>query len=98
MNTANWIPDLFMKAHGARQNWTLFRSNEVPELHDLYGRAFEDKYVEYEAKAEKGEIWGHTMPALDLWKQMLKMLFETGHPGLPSRTPATCAVLRTMSG
>jgi ribonucleoside-diphosphate reductase alpha chain len=80
MNTANWIPDLFMKRMEARQNWTLFRSNEVPELHELYGRAFDDKYVEYEAKAEKGEVWGHTMPALDLWKQMLKLLFETGHP------------------
>ncbi len=80
MNTANWIPDLFMKRMEARKDWTLFRSNEVPELHDLYGKAFEDKYAEYEAKAEKGEIWGHTMPALDLWKQMLKMLFETGHP------------------
>jgi ribonucleoside-diphosphate reductase alpha chain len=73
MNTANWIPDLFMKRMEGRQNWTLFRSNEVPELHDLYGRAFDDKYVEYEDKAEKGEIWGHTMPALDLWKQMLKL-------------------------
>jgi len=80
MNTANWIPDLFMKRMEARKDWTLFRSNEVPELHDLYGKAFEDKYAEYEAKAEKGEVWGHTMPALDLWKQMLKMLFETGHP------------------
>ena len=80
MNTANWIPDLFMKRMEARQDWTLFRSNEVPELHELYGRAFDDKYVEYEAKAEKGEVWGHTMPALDLWKQMLKLLFETGHP------------------
>ena len=81
MNTANWIPDPLHEADGgARKDWTLFRSNEVPELHDLYGSAFEDKYAEYEAKAEKGEIWGHTMPALDLWKQMLKMLFETGHP------------------
>ena len=80
MNTANWIPDLFMKRMEARKDWTLFRSNEVPELHDLYGKAFEEKYAEYESKAEKGEIWGHTMPALDLWKQMLKMLFETGHP------------------
>ncbi len=90
MNTANWIPDLFMKRMEARQDWTLFRSNEVPELHDLYGRAFEDKYVEYEAKAEKGEIWGHTMPALDLWKQMLKMLFETGHPWITFKD--TCNV------
>ena len=90
MNTANWIPDLFMKRMEARQQWTLFRSNEVPELHELYGRAFEDKYVEYEAKAEKGEIWGHTMPALDLWKQMLKLLFETGHPWITFKD--TCNV------
>ena len=90
MNTANWIPDLFMKRMEARQDWTLFRSNEVPELHDLYGRAFEDKYVEYEAKAEKGEVWGHTMPALDLWKQMLKLLFETGHPWITFKD--TCNV------
>jgi ribonucleoside-diphosphate reductase alpha chain len=80
MNTANWIPDLFMKRMESREKWTLFRSNEVPELHDLYGKAFEEKYVEYEAKAEKGEIWGHTIQAIELWKQMLKMLFETGHP------------------
>jgi ribonucleoside-diphosphate reductase alpha chain len=90
MNTANWIPDLFMKRMEARQNWTLFRSNEVPELHDLYGRAFEDKYVEYEAKAEKGELWGHEMPALELWKQMLKLLFETGHPWITFKD--TCNV------
>ena len=90
MNTANWIPDLFMKRMEARQSWTLFRSNEVPELHDLYGRAFEEKYVEYEAKVEKREVWGHTMPALDLWKQMLKMLFETGHPWITFKD--TCNV------
>ncbi|MBT3636604.1 MAG: ribonucleoside-diphosphate reductase subunit alpha, partial [Opitutae bacterium] len=90
MNTANWIPDLFMKRMEARQDWTLFRSNEVPELHDLYGKAFEEKYAEYEAKAEKGEIWGHTMPSLDLWKQMLKMLFETGHPWITFKD--TCNV------
>ena len=80
MNTANWIPDLFMKRMEARENWTLFRSNEVSDLHDAYGQEFEDKYVAYEAKAEKGEIWGQTIPAIDLWKQMLKVLFETGHP------------------
>jgi ribonucleoside-diphosphate reductase alpha chain len=80
MNTANWIPDLFMKRMESRGNWTLFRSNEVPELHDLYGQAFEKKYLEYEAKAEKRQIWSHNIPAIDLWKQMLKMLFETGHP------------------
>ena len=64
MNTANWIPDLFMKRMEARQNWTLFRSNEVSDLHDLYGKAFEDKYIDYEAKAEKGEIWSKSIPCL----------------------------------
>ncbi len=80
MNTANWIPDLFMKRMEARQEWTLFRANEVPDLHDLYGKAFEEKYEYYEQLAEEGKIWGKKMPAIDLWKQMLKMLFETGHP------------------
>jgi ribonucleoside-diphosphate reductase alpha chain len=80
MNTANWIPDLFMKRMESRQDWTLFRSNEVPDLHDLYGRAFEEKYEYYEQLAEEGRIWGKKMPAIELWKQMLKMLFETGHP------------------
>ena len=80
MNTANWIPDLFMKRMESRDNWTLFRSNEVSDLHDLYGKAFEEKYCEYEEKAKNGDLWSHSMPAIDLWKQMLKMLFETGHP------------------
>lgn len=80
MNTANWIPDLFMKRMEAREDWTLFRSNEVPELHETYGADFERKYTEYEAKAEKGEIFGKTIPAIDLWKKMLSMIFETGHP------------------
>ncbi len=80
MNTANWIPDLFMKRMEAREDWTLFRSNEVPDLHDLYGNAFEERYKEYEEKAKNGEIFGKTMPAIELWKHMLKMLFETGHP------------------
>jgi len=87
MNTANWIPDLFMKRMEARQHWTLFRSNEVPDLHDLYGRAFEEKYVEYEARAERGEIFGQKIDALDLWKAMLKMIFETGHPWITFKDP-----------
>ncbi|MEY4814376.1 MAG: hypothetical protein RLZZ162_1449 [Verrucomicrobiota bacterium] len=80
MNTANWIPDLFMKRMEARSTWTLFRSNEVKDLHDLYGRAFEKRYVEYEALAEQGKIQGQKIEALELWKKMLSMLFETGHP------------------
>jgi len=80
MNTANWIPDLFMKRMEARGTWTLFRSNEVKDLHDLYGRAFEQRYIEYEALAEQGKIQGQKIEALELWKKMLSMLFETGHP------------------
>ncbi|HVU36397.1 MAG TPA: ribonucleoside-diphosphate reductase subunit alpha [Opitutaceae bacterium] len=80
MNTANWIPDLFMKRMEARQHWTLFRSNQVKDLHDLYGAAFEKRYLEYEQLAEQGKIHGHRIEALELWKKMLSMLFETGHP------------------
>ncbi len=87
MNTANWIPDLFMKRMEGRQEWTLFRSNECPDLHDLYGKAFEDRYCEYEAMAERGEIFGQKRPALDLWKTMLRMIFETGHPWITFKDP-----------
>ena len=87
MNTANWIPDLLMKRMESRDSWTLFRSNEVPDLHDLYGKAFEERYVQYEAKAEAGEIFGRVVPALDLWKSMLRMLFETGHPWITFKDP-----------
>jgi ribonucleoside-diphosphate reductase alpha chain len=80
MNTANWIPDLFMRRMEAREYWTLFRSSEVPDLHELYGRAFDEQYIEYERKAERGKIYAERIPAIELWKQMLKMLFETGHP------------------
>ncbi|MEM7147643.1 MAG: ribonucleoside-diphosphate reductase subunit alpha [Verrucomicrobiota bacterium] len=87
MNTANWIPDLFMKRMEAREDWTLFRSNEAPDLHDLYGKAFEDRYQEYEARAERGEMFGKKIPAIELWKQMLKMIFETGHPWITFKDP-----------
>jgi ribonucleoside-diphosphate reductase alpha chain len=80
MNTANWIPDLFMKRMEERGTWTLFRSNEVPDLHNLYGKAFEQRYTEYEALAADGKIWSRQLPAIELWKGMLKMIFETGHP------------------
>ena len=80
MNTANWIPDLFMKRMEARGTWTLFRSNQVKDLHELYGQAFEKRYVEYEKLAEEGKIQGQKIEALELWKKMLSMLFETGHP------------------
>ncbi|HZO37487.1 MAG TPA: ribonucleoside-diphosphate reductase subunit alpha [Solirubrobacteraceae bacterium] len=87
MNTACWIPDLFMQRMEAREDWTLFRSNEVPDLHETYGREFAERYVEYERRAAAGEIHGETIPALELWKAMLKMLFETGHPWITFKDP-----------
>jgi len=80
MNTANWIPDLFMKRMEAREHWTFFRSSEVPDLHHSYGKKFEEAYLAYEKKADRGEIWGQKVPAIEVWKRMLAMLFETGHP------------------
>ena len=81
MDTSNWIPDLFMKRVRADQDWTLFSPDEVPELHHIYGRAFEAKYEEYERLAAEGKIRLHrAVKARDLWKKMLGMLFETGHP------------------
>lgn len=81
MNTANWIPDLFMKRVMEEQEWTLFSPDEVPELHHIYGKAFEEKYMAYEAKAAQGKIRNFKkIPAVNLWRKMLSMLFETGHP------------------
>ena len=81
MNTANWVPDLFMKRVEQDSHWTLFSPNETPELHDLTGKAFEEKYEEYEKKAEKGEMdQFKKIPAKEIWRKMLTMLFETGHP------------------
>ena len=80
MNTANWIPDLFMKRMEARQSWTLFRANQTKDLHELYGKKFEEAYTRYEQLAEQGKIYGQKIDALELWKKMLSMLFETGHP------------------
>ena len=81
MNTANWVPDLFMKRVEQDKKWTLFSPGETPELHDLVGKAFEEKYEEYERKAAAGEMdQSKSMPAKELWRKMLTMLFETGHP------------------
>ena len=81
MNTANWIPDLFMKRVMDGTNWTLFSPSTCPDLHDKFGHAFEAAYTAYEDKAARGEIkLFKTMPARDLWRKMLSMLFETGHP------------------
>ena len=81
MNTANWIPDLFMRRVMEKGDWTLFSPSDVPDLHDLFGAAFEKAYVAYEARAERGDIKpSRKVPAADLWRKMLTMLFETGHP------------------
>ena len=81
MNTANWIPDLFMRRVMEGGDWTLFSPSTCPDLHDKFGKAFEQAYTEYEAKASRGEIkLFKTMRASDLWRKMLTMLFETGHP------------------
>ncbi|SFQ23041.1 ribonucleoside-diphosphate reductase subunit alpha [Variovorax sp. 770b2] len=81
MNTANWIPDLFMRRVMEKGTWTLFSPSNVPDLHDLFGADFEKAYVAYEEKAARGEIKpARTIQASDLWRKMLTMLFETGHP------------------
>jgi ribonucleoside-diphosphate reductase alpha chain len=81
MNTANWIPDLFMKRVFEDKEWTLFSPNEVPDLHELHGKAFEERYEHYEKMAKEGALYVHkTVQAKDLWRKMLSMLFETGHP------------------
>ena len=81
MNTANWIPDLFMRRVMEKGTWTLFSPNNVPDLHDLFGADFEKAYVAYEEKAARGDLKpSRTVQASDLWRKMLTMLFETGHP------------------
>ncbi len=81
MNTANWIPDLFMRRVMEKGQWTLFSPNNVPDLHEKFGIEFEKAYVAYEQKAASGELKpSRTLPAADLWRKMLTMLFETGHP------------------
>jgi ribonucleoside-diphosphate reductase alpha chain len=81
MNTANWIPDLFMRRVMEKGDWTLFSPSDCPDLHDKFGADFEKAYTAYEAKAERGEIKpSKKLPANDLWRKMLSMLFETGHP------------------
>ncbi|WP_018144288.1 MULTISPECIES: ribonucleoside-diphosphate reductase subunit alpha [unclassified Thioalkalivibrio] len=88
MNSANWIPDLFMKRVAEDGDWTLFSPNEAPDLHDLIGADFEKRYSEYEEKAARGEMRVYkTMKAVDLWRKMLGMLFETGHPWVTFKDP-----------
>ncbi len=88
MNTANWIPDLFMKRVMEKGDWTLFSPSDVPDLHDLYGKKFEEAYLRYEAKTASGELkLFKKVAALDLWRKMLSMLFETGHPWITFKDP-----------
>jgi len=88
MNSANWIPDLFMKRIAEEADWTLFSPEEAPDLHDLTGKAFEKAYEAYEAKAARGDMrMSKTLPAVELWRKMLGMLFETGHPWVTFKDP-----------
>jgi ribonucleoside-diphosphate reductase alpha chain len=88
MNTANWVPDLFMKRVAEDGQWTLFSPSDTPDLHDLTGAAFEKRYLDYEAKVDRGEITLHKrLPAAQLWRKMLSMLFETGHPWITFKDP-----------
>jgi len=88
MNTANWIPDLFMKRVMEKGEWTLFSPSDAPDLHDKFGKAFEEAYTGYEAKAARGELkLFKKVQALDLWRKMLSMLFETGHPWITFKDP-----------
>ncbi len=88
MDTANWIPDLFMKRVRDDKDWTLFSPDEVPDLHHIYGKKFEEQYQNYERLAAEGQIRLHRkVKARDLWKKMLGMLFETGHPWITWKDP-----------
>ena len=88
MNTANWIPDLFMKRVMEKGEWTLFSPSDVEDLHDMFGKKFETAYLSYEAKAASGELkLFKKVQALDLWRKMLSMLFETGHPWITFKDP-----------
>ena len=88
MNTANWIPDLFMKRVMNDENWTLFSPDTVPDLHDKYGEEFERAYVSYETKAKNGDLKPtKEVPAVALWRKMLSMLYETGHPWITFKDP-----------
>ncbi len=88
MNIANWVPDLFLERVEADGPWTLLSPDEAPDLHDLYGRAFTERYTYYEEKAARGEMKvTKTVRALDLWRKMLTMLFETGHPWITFKDP-----------
>ncbi len=99
MNTANWIPDLFMKRVVEDGQWTLFSPCEAPDLHDLYGAPFETAYEDYEARADRGEIKNfRRLKAQDLWRKMLGMLFETGHPWITFKDPCNIRSPQSHNG
>jgi ribonucleoside-diphosphate reductase alpha chain len=99
MNTANWIPDLFMKRVKEQSQWTLFNPSDVPDLHDLYGRAFEERYTEYERRADEGQFkLFKRVEAVALWRKMLTMLFETGHPWITFKDPSNIRSPQTHTG
>ena len=99
MNSANWIPDLFMKRIFEDKEWTLFSPDDVADLHDLYGTKFEAKYEEYEEKIKSGEITLYKkIPASQLWRKMLSMLFETGHPWVTFKDPCNIRSPQSHSG
>lgn len=99
MNTANWVPDLFMKRVTEEKEWTLFSPHEVPDLHELSGKQFETRYEEYEQKAECGEIKNYKkVNAIDLWRKMLGMLYETGHPWITFKDPCNLRSPQQHSG
>ncbi|MER2513002.1 MAG: ribonucleoside-diphosphate reductase subunit alpha [Nitrosomonas ureae] len=88
MNTATWIPDLFMKRVMEGGDWTLFSPSDVPDLHEKFGQQFEQAYLGYEARIERGELELYKkIPAVQLWRKMLSMLFETGHPWITFKDP-----------
>ncbi|MCF1184426.1 ribonucleoside-diphosphate reductase subunit alpha [Marichromatium gracile] len=99
MNTANWVPDLFMKRVAEDGPWTLFSPDETPDLHDLSGAAFERAYCDYEARAARGELRvSKTLRAVDLWRKMLGMLFETGHPWIAFKDPCNLRYTNQHAG
>ena len=99
MNTANWVPDLFMNRVAEEQDWTLFSPSDTPDLHDLTGAEFEKRYLDYEAKADRGEIsLFKRLPANQLWRKMLSMLFETGHPWITFKDPCNIRYTNRHAG
>ncbi|MAJ91239.1 MAG: ribonucleoside-diphosphate reductase subunit alpha [Legionellales bacterium] len=99
MNTANWIPDLFMKRVAEDGEWTLFSPHETADLHDLYGEKFEERYSEYEFNAKNGDIKNYkSIKAVDLWRKILSMLFETGHPWITFKDPCNIRSPQSHAG